>query len=376
MDANLDDWEYNGEENYHEEAVESENGDVNTFAKGKGKGKGKAKGKGKTEFRGWCYGCGAYGHSNKYCPNNPKGKGKSKNQVYQQTWKGHGGKGNLDAGKGMNFYGKGRDDYECNFPAMTLEKNDALKTDNGTWHIPTKTVKPKKKEHVLYKSYAGLTKFDALTDMEQDDDYGEGEIPETQGSCVKAKRWTRVQKETAAKLVNILEKESRELHKVSQSDWIPLPKPIVVDSGAGETVMPADWLPAHPLRESAGSQNNEYYTTADGSKVYNEGQKSVFVSTPDGKQERAMTFQVAQVHKALGSVSQMVRNGNTVVFDTDEHGQDVSYIMNKKTQDYIPMRVENGVYVIDVVVAPPEYHPLQKHNAGMNSRSWGFPRQG
>ena len=89
--------------------------------------------------------------------------------------------------------------------------------------------------------------------------------------------------------MNVLEKGNRELHKVSQSDWVPLPKPIVVDSGAGETVMPVDWLPAHPVRESSGSKKNEYYTTADGSKVYNEGQKSVFISTPDGKQERATT---------------------------------------------------------------------------------------
>ena len=88
-----------------------------------------------------------------------------------------------------------------------------------------------------------------------------------------------------------------------------------------------------------------------------------------------MNFQVAQVHKALGSVSQMVWNGNTVVFDTDEYGQDVSYIMNKKTQDYIPMRVENGVYVIDMVVAPPEYHPSQ-NSVGKGGPSWGFPRQG
>ena len=149
-----------------------------------------------------------------------------------------------------------------------------------------------------------------------------------------------------------------------------------MDSGAGETVKPVDWLPAHPVKESSGSQNNEYYTTADGSKVYNEGQKSVFISTPDGKQERAMNFQVAQVHKALGSVSQMVRNGNTVVFDTDEYGRDVSYIMNKKTQDYISMHVENGVYVIDMAVAPPKYHPSQKNESGKGSPRWGFPRQG
>ena len=89
-----------------------------------------------------------------------------------------------------------------------------------------------------------------------------------------------------------------------------------------------------------------------------------------------MTFQVAQVHKALGSVSQMVRNGNRLVFDTDEHGNDVSCITNKKTKDSIPMRVENGVYVIDVVVAPPGYHPQQDNKLRAGAGNWGFPRQG
>ena len=40
------------------------------------------------------------------------------------------------------------------------------------------------------------------------------------------------------------------------------------------------------------------------------------------------------------------------------------------------MRVENGVYVIDVVVAPPGYHPQQNNDVGTGSSGWGFPRQG
>ena len=144
-------------------------------------------------------------------------------------------------------------------------------------------------------------------------------------------------------------------------------------------MIPTDWLPAHPVQESPGSRNKEYYTTADGSRVYNEGQKSVIISTLDGNQERAMTFQVAQVHKALGSVSQMVKKGNRVIFDMDEEGRDVSHITNKQTQENIPMRLENGVYVIDFVVAPPDYHPQQQRlqdRSRCGSQGAGFPRQG
>ena len=48
--------------------------------------------------------------------------------------------------------------------------------------------------------------------------------------------------------------------------------------------MPGDWLTSHPLTESDGSRANDFYTTADGSKVYNEGQRKLDVCTLDGQQ--------------------------------------------------------------------------------------------
>ena len=78
--------------------------------------------------------------------------------------------------------------------------------------------------------------------------------------------------------------------------------------------MPVDWLTNHPLTESDGSRANDIYTTANGSKVKNEGQRKLDVYTLDGQQRRSMTFQVARVKKALGSASQMVKNGNKLVF--------------------------------------------------------------
>ena len=78
--------------------------------------------------------------------------------------------------------------------------------------------------------------------------------------------------------------------ELQQSAWSPLPKPLVVDSGAGETVMPIDWLTYHLLTESGGSRANDFCTTADGSKVYNEGQAKLDVCTLDSQQRRSMTF--------------------------------------------------------------------------------------
>ena len=92
-----------------------------------------------------------------------------------------------------------------------------------------------------------------------------------------------------------------------------------------------DWLTNHPLQESDGSRVNDFYTTADGSKVYNEGQRKLDVCTLDGQQRSSMTFQVARV--TLGSASQVVKNGNKLVFDQDSSGKDTSYIQNKRTNE-------------------------------------------
>ena len=53
------------------------------------------------------------------------------------------------------------------------------------------------------------------------------------------------------------------------------------------------------------------------------------------------------MNKALGSVSKIVNNGNRVVFDGDG-----SYIENKWSKDKLWLREDNGVYVLDMLVAP------------------------
>ena len=60
--------------------------------------------------------------------------------------------------------------------------------------------------------------------------------------------------------INFFEKGNGDLCELQQNTWAPLPKPLVVDSGAGETVMPVDWLTNHPLTESDGSRANDFYT--------------------------------------------------------------------------------------------------------------------
>ena len=143
----------------------------------------------------------------------------------------------------------------------------------------------------------------------------------------------------------------------------------MIDSGAGETVIPKHWFMAHPTVPSAGSMAEALYTSADGTKVDNEGQTELLMCTPDGKSARKMTFQVAKVNKALGSAGQMVDSQHRVVFDCDDYGRDISFIENKATRERIWLRRENGVYVLDMLVAPPT-------KGNDPPQSPGFGRQG
>ena len=130
------------------------------------------------------------------------------------------------------------------------------------------------------------------------------------------------------------------------SEWTPMPKPLVVDSGAAETIIPRLWFPSHKTAESEGSKRGVFYTTADGSCVENEGEKTLIMSTVDGGQMRKWTFQVRNVNKARGSVSMIVRNGNRVVFHTSG-----SYTENKMMKEILWLRERDGVYVVDMMAA-------------------------
>ena len=100
-----------------------------------------------------------------------------------------------------------------------------------------------------------------------------------------------------------------------------------------------------------------YYTTANGIKVYNEGEKTLTMCHFEGSEKRDMKFQVADVKKALGSAIKIVRNGNRILMDLDDDGNDYAYIENKLTGERLWLRESEGVYVLDMLVASPEPAP-------------------
>ena len=84
---------------------------------------------------------------------------------------------------------------------------------------------------------------------------------------------------------------------------------------------------------------------------------------------RDMRFTVCPVTKALGSVSQMCRNGHRVTFNPpwDHEGP---YIENVQIGERLWMEERNGLYVLNTKVAP-----SHKQTANTMSSKQGFHRQ-
>ena len=127
---------------------------------------------------------------------------------------------------------------------------------------------------------------------------------------------------------------------------------ITVDTGAADNVLPRRMVRGrgNKIRPSAASRKGVHYVSACATRIPNEGETDLKFGTGDGK-ELCWTFQVAEVNKVLASVSYLVDHHHRVIFDKDdETGQDISYIINKRTGAEIKMRRTNNVWVIDAFV--------------------------
>ena len=61
----------------------------------------------------------------------------------------------------------------------------------------------------------------------------------------------------------------------ADDDWARFPEPLVVDSGASATVLPAKWFHNYKKRESEGSKQGEWWRAANNTKIYNEGERTL-----------------------------------------------------------------------------------------------------
>ena len=125
---------------------------------------------------------------------------------------------------------------------------------------------------------------------------------------------------------------------------------ITVDSGASANVMPKRMLRKQKMRPSPGSRRGAHYLAVNNGRIANEGECDFKFQTVEGNKQN-LTFQIAEVNKALGAVSYLVDDGYRVIFDKDEKtGHDLSMMIHKKTGVTSRFRRERNVWILDVLV--------------------------
>ena len=154
------------------------------------------------------------------------------------------------------------------------------------------------------------------------------------------KTWDEREKADLALLATI-EPEGVHAIKAGRDEWEEIV--IYVDSGASETVMGANMLEGVETKEGAASKRGVRYQVANGVMIDNLGEKRFMGTSVEGI-ARGLIAQVADVNKALLSVSRLVKGGHRVVFDEE------SYIEDKQSGERMWLREDKGMYALTLWV--------------------------
>ena len=124
-----------------------------------------------------------------------------------------------------------------------------------------------------------------------------------------------------------------------------------MDSGAAANVMPRRMVRNKwKIRPSPGSRAGVHYVAANNGRIPNEGEVDFTFQTTEGDDEE-LCMQIAEVNKALGSISYLVDRGYRVVFDKCmKSGRDLSMMIKKDTKKAARFRRERNIWVLDTFV--------------------------
>jgi len=126
---------------------------------------------------------------------------------------------------------------------------------------------------------------------------------------------------------------------------------ITADSGAGDPVMPRRMVNPALIEPSSGSKRGLHYVSATDHRIPNVGQVMMNFKTLHEGHEGNIMFQVADVNKALMSLSERVDNRCRIVFDQDdETGEDLTHIFDKKTRRKMKLTRIGKVWILDCSV--------------------------
>ena len=116
---------------------------------------------------------------------------------------------------------------------------------------------------------------------------------------------------------------------------------IMVDSGACDTVMPVALAEHIQIHESAASRRGKSYEAANGTRIENVGERRCLVAAEGGNDEKLMHFQVADVKKALLSVTKTADMGFECVL-----GARGGFLQDVESGERIPIQREGNSYIM------------------------------
>jgi hypothetical protein len=125
----------------------------------------------------------------------------------------------------------------------------------------------------------------------------------------------------------------------SQSDWIEVE--LTADTGACDTVIPRKLCESIPIRPSLQSLRGMEYEVADGRNIPNLGERHCLMWTEDAREPRRINMQVADVHKALLSLSRCADMGFESRF-----GRTMGALIDEETGEVVPLRRKGNLYVL------------------------------
>ena len=112
--------------------------------------------------------------------------------------------------------------------------------------------------------------------------------------------------------------------------------------------MCAQWMPFPCFEIKKTAKTGMTYTAAGGQALVNVGEKRPEFKT--NGVDAWMAFQaITKVQKPLAAATRITEKGNRIVLDDADSE---SYIMNKQTGKKIPLSIEKGVYMMEMLIKP------------------------
>ena len=99
-----------------------------------------------------------------------------------------------------------------------------------------------------------------------------------------------------------------------------------------------------PVKPSAGSKAKKNYTSANGGKIPNLGERVVKFQTMEGATKK-IRFQAAPVKRTLVSVAKLVEAGNEVKLEKKN-----PRIVNEATGEITYLKYRNGMFILQMWV--------------------------